>query len=503
MGFYLNIALAISSFFFCLLCVSSTKRLFYHPLSRFPGPPAAAITLLYKAYFDIILDGGWAEHLEYLHDIYGTIIRVGPNELHFSEPSAYNEIYGMGTKFSKHPAMYSSFATDLSVFALFDHHEATQRRNLIGPFFSRRAILNLENTVRSKVDGLISRLLMQGSSKKSADLDLAFRSTSLDIITSYCFASKTPSNQAPHEFQKDILASIDGTLPMIWVFKHFPFIKYLLLGVPEIFASVLKPSTVGILEQRRQMGKQIDYIMKDPSSLDNVDHETIYHYFLNPQEDNQRLPPITREWLLDEGLYMRFAAGDTVGNTCTVAAYHVLTNEHVHKTLTQELREAWPDKDLWLGLESLEKLPYLTAVIKESLRMAHGVVTPLPRVIGPHEAEISGTIIPPGTVVSMGAMIMHRNPRIFTDPSRFYPERWLQDDSQGLEKYLVSFSKGPRSCLGINLAWCELYLIIGAIFRRLDMEADSPSPENVSFREYFVPLHRGKHLQAFISSQHD
>lgn len=57
----------------------------------------------------------------------------------------------MGTKYTKQPALYSCFATDLSVFAMFDHHEAAQRRNLIGPFFSRRSILNLENTVQSKV----------------------------------------------------------------------------------------------------------------------------------------------------------------------------------------------------------------------------------------------------------------------------------------------------------------------------------------------------------------
>jgi len=154
---------------------------------------------------------------------------------------------------------------------------------------------------------------------------------------------------------------MDQTLPMIWVFKHFPLIKKLLLGVPECFASVLKPSTKGILEQRKQMGSQIDEILKDPSSLQNADHETIYHHFLTPQPDNQRLPPITREWLLDEGLYMRFAGSDTVGNTCTVATYHILSNKHVHQKLMSVLREAWADRDAPASYEILEKLPYLVS----------------------------------------------------------------------------------------------------------------------------------------------
>ena len=53
------------------LTVQSVRRLFFHPLSKYPGPRLAAMTLWYKAYFDIVMDGGWAEHLEYLHEVYG------------------------------------------------------------------------------------------------------------------------------------------------------------------------------------------------------------------------------------------------------------------------------------------------------------------------------------------------------------------------------------------------------------------------------------------------
>ncbi|KAF4610870.1 hypothetical protein D9613_007210 [Agrocybe pediades] len=476
------------------------QRIHHHALSKYPGPRLAAFTTWYRAYYDILMDGAWAQHLESLHEQYGPIVRVGPNELHFGDPRAYNDIYGMGTRHTKQREMYRCFSTDLSVFAMSDHHEAMQRRNLIGPFFSRRAILALERTVQGKIDLLVSRLLQYSNTNKPANLDLAFRSASLEVITAYCFAQSSSSQgKDPLDFDCDILRAIDQTLPMIWVFKHFPLIKTLLLGVPECFASVLKPSTKGILEQRKQMGAQIDEIMKDPSSLQNVDHETIYHHFLTPQPDSQRHPPVTRDWLLDEGLYLRFAGSDTVGNTCTVAAYHILENRDVHRKLSQALKEAWPDKDLPPSYEVLEKLPYLTAVIKESLRMAHGVVSPLPRIVGPSDSEIAGEIIPTGTVVSMGACMVHKNAEIFPDPMAFKPERWLAEGSTELEKYLVSFSKGPRGCLGINLAMCELYLLIGTIFRKLDLVPDKPTVDNISYREYFVPIHRGRHFHAFVS----
>lgn len=496
-----NLVAIVSSLLLVHCVAHGIHRFFFHQLARFPGPPLAALTLWYKAYYDIILDGGWSEHLDALHATYGPVVRVAPNELHFSEPRAYGEIYGMGTKFTKQPHLYSCFATDLSVFALTDLHEATQRRNLIGPFFSRKAILKLEKVVQTQVDNLVSRLLEYELTKEAANLDFAFRAASLDVITAYCFGLKGNLTNASRSFQNDILLAMDATLPMIWVFKYFPFIKHFLLSVPEWTAAYLKPGTTGILEQRQQMGAQIDKLLKDPSSLEDIEHETIYHHLLNPQPENQRMPPVSRSWLLDEGLYMRFAGSDTVGNVCTVGAYHILTNPWIHSKLVEELQQAWPDVSSTIGYEALEKLPFLTAVIKESLRMAHGVVTPLPRIVGPMDSEISGMTIPAGTVVSMGATIVHRNPEIFPEPFTFTPERWLHEDARELEKYLVAFSKGPRSCLGINLAWCELYLIFGNLFRRLALEAKEASIDNVSFREYFVPIHRGKHLEAYIKAK--
>jgi len=60
----------------CLLAVITAqvfKRLYNHPLSKYPGPPLAALTLWYKAYYEIIKDGGWSEHIGQLHNQYGML----------------------------------------------------------------------------------------------------------------------------------------------------------------------------------------------------------------------------------------------------------------------------------------------------------------------------------------------------------------------------------------------------------------------------------------------
>jgi hypothetical protein len=103
------------------------------------------------------------------------------------------------------------------------------------------------------------------------------------------------------------------------------------------------------------------------------------------------------------------------------------------------------------------------------LRMAPAVPVGLPRVVPSSGATIAGVSIPAGvrasfprllfcalltttpqTIVSQSPLFVHFSEQIFFRPHEFLPERWLQPESKALECCLVTFSKGPRSCLGIK-----------------------------------------------------
>ena len=86
----------------------------------------------------------------------------------------------------------------------------------------------------------------------------------------------------------------------------------------------------------------------------------------------------------------------------------------------------------------------------------------------------------------MTARLTHRNENIFENPMSFWPERWLE--KKQLDRYLIPFNRGPRACLGINLARAELYLILAAIFRRFDFgvsQVDQQRDIDVS-RDYIL-----------------
>jgi cytochrome P450 len=69
----------------------------------------------------------------------------------------------------------------------------------------------------------------------------------------------------------------------------------------------------------------------------------------------------------------------------------------------------------------------------------------------------------------MTSMLIHENERIYPEPYKFRPERWLKEGQQ-LDRYLVPFNRGARVCLGLNLARTELYLILAVLFRQFKFD---------------------------------
>ena len=80
--------------------------------------------------------------------------------------------------------------------------------------------------------------------------------------------------------------------------------------------------------------------------------------------------------------------------------------------------------------------------------------------------------IPPGTPISMTIVHVHDNRTIFPDPYEFKPDRWLPLDINGrhLQKYLVAFGKGSRSCVGMELEKAEILTTLANVFRRFGRE---------------------------------
>ena len=195
-------------------------------------------------------------------------------------------------------------------------------------------------------------------------------------------------------------------------------------------------------------------------------HPTLFHEILHsnlPDSDK------TVSRLQEEALIIVGAGTLTTSWALAVAIYYLLSNSAILTKMKDEFDSQLPHGNTRVSLPSLEKLPYLTAVIQEALRLSYGVPSRLQR-ISPDKpmvyTEPSGKTwrIPKNVPVGMTSVHIHHDESIFPDSYAFNPERWI--GNPGLEKYLVAFSKGSRQCLGINLAYAEMYLCLSTIFRR-------------------------------------
>lgn len=92
----------------------------------------------------------------------------------------------------------------------------------------------------------------------------------------------------------------------------------------------------------------------------------------------------------------------------------------------------------------------------------------------------------------MTSSMLHTDPAVFPEPQEFRPERWLPESKPkspangSLEKYLIPFGRGSRICLGMNLAYAEIYMTLAAVFRRFELELYETTREDVDVVHDFV-----------------
>jgi cytochrome P450 len=121
---------------------------------------------------------------------------------------------------------------------------------------------------------------------------------------------------------------------------------------------------------------------------------TVYHRLLDPTAYRDKTVP-SADSLYEESQALMFGGADTVGNTLMVGTHRLLMNAEKMSKLKAELHTVWPVLAREPSLKELESLPYLNAMIKESLRLSSGVVSGLLRIVPTTGATIAGTDVPP------------------------------------------------------------------------------------------------------------
>ncbi|KAJ5238509.1 cytochrome P450 [Penicillium chermesinum] len=473
-------------------------RLYWSPIAHIPGPRLAALTGWYETFFDVFQGGQFTFQIEAWHQQYGPIIRINPWEVHISDPDFYNQLYTATAKYKKPEDWRFRFGLENSTFDTIDHDHHHRRRGPLGTFFARSKILEFSAYIQQQTDRMVNRLQDEYRGQVVC-LNEAWGALTMDIITFYAFGLSYNFLDYP-DFKAPFTTAIQHLARSLHVAGHFPFLLTALKALPDSLVAILSPTMKPVFqfhEACSEIAVQIRHVTSGQNDRHKtVAHKTVFHEILHSNLDPIELLP---DRLKHDGASIVGAGVDTTKTTLSVACYHILANPDIHARLREELEAAMPVPAAPLSLTELECLPYLTAVTKEhpnfgtALRLAIGIAQRLRRINPSAPIQYGSYTIPPNTVFGMSSYLQLRDARIFPEPDTFLPDRWLGEpvapNGRALGQYLVPFGRGPRMCLGMNMAQAEIYIGLAAVFRRLDLELWETGREAVDMaREFFVPM---------------
>ena len=264
--------------------------------------------------------------------------------------------------------------------------------------------------------------------------------------------------------------------------RTFPIVARNILSLPSFIVN-MNPVFVSSQSFQTAVAELTAAALAEAKEEQTKEARTILHSIVH----NPAMPEEEKQFkrICNEAMILFGAGTETTGRTLTITFLHILLNPAIHSRLLAEIQPLVPSYAAPLpSVAQLEALPYLTAVISEGLRISHGVSGRLSR-IAPDEDLIypngpnGPVVIPAGATFSQSPYLVHTDEATYPEPFTFRPERFLVSegatDSEkaavaSAKANLVPFGRGTRACVGLNLAYSELYLTIAAVIGGLKLE---------------------------------
>ena len=473
----------------------------YARLKHVPGELAYGLTRFRLAY------DAWhacsIHEIRALHQKYGSAVRVGPNQISFNSLSALRTIYGAGSGFER-TSFYRIFDAygrpNLFTFASGVDHR--NRKKLISHMYSNQRLMEEQcvNMVKGKVQGFLD--MLRREPEQASEIFASLHYFSFDAISEFVYGSRyggttaLGGNKVDRRLIDDILDPARRRLA--WFAIHFPAYTAWITTRTGILGRVIE--SLGLLPMKRPFtysgirGHALQACLSYKTAVEaeelHLDDSTVIGRLFQVREKYQ----LSDMDIASECADHLLAGIDTTADSLMFLIWALSLPQHLRyqERLRKELCAITVDNAGWPDVKQLSRLPWLNAILKESLRL----YTPLPA-FEPREAPtaaiIDGVTVPARTVVGMSPYCMHREESVFPEPKVFKPERWLQEDgsllpeSAAQNKWFWAFSSGARMCIGMHLANAEMLMLVAVLYRRYTTSARHPdtSPGITSRFEVF------------------
>ncbi|KAJ4396529.1 hypothetical protein N0V93_000749 [Gnomoniopsis smithogilvyi] len=445
-------------------------RAFFHRLHRFPGPLPAKLTRFYAMKIAALT---LQTHLaiENVHEQYGDFVRVGPREISIKRASAIGTIYGPNSKCYR-SAQYDQPSTEAaksSIVGTRDVEAHRRRKRAWERGLGFRALDVYEPRVRSKVDLLLSRIARHEDTPLDAtELAMFF---SFDVLGDIGY-SRDFDLLKTGEHHEAITAIREQTV-YIGTLSTVPWLFSMIVNSMEVLSNIgIKTSFNIFLDWCTQ---QVDARRKAIHDEKNIgvakDPQDVMSWLIKAHDEGDGSAPPGEAAFQEDSRVLMVAGSDTTSAALTNSFYYLTKYPAVYRKLQAIVDAEFPGGEADWTYTKAKAIPYLDAVIQETLRLRPSVPSGLPRVTPPGGLQIDEVFIPGDVNISVPTYTIQRDPKHWDDPLEFMPERWetLSTDKTPF----FPFTRGKYACPGKNLAMMELIMVISRVALRYKMEFPS------------------------------
>ena len=364
--------------------VSAIYNVTLHPLAKFPGPKAAAISQI--PYASKIVRGKLPHWVKGLHEKYkSNVVRISPRELSFINASAWQDINGHRAghrDFEKDLAVYGSPPNKVHSILTAPRADHSRMRRVLENAFSVKAFREQEPIVLAYVDKLIRCLHeeVDRSDVNKVDVVQWYNWMSFDIIGDLAFAESFNclEDQAHHPWVEMVFGNLKG-ISLMGACNRFPLFKHLLpFLIPRRVHKMIADHwayTTERLSRRIKLEEDRPDFMS-PIMKNNVDGKGLRH----------------DEILSNASLFV-VAGSEAVATNLSGATYFLLKNPRIMNKLKAEIRSAFKT-NTEISVSNVAQLQYLQAILTETNRIYPTALTGQACIVPPEGDTVGGVRIP-------------------------------------------------------------------------------------------------------------
>ncbi|EHK46645.1 hypothetical protein TRIATDRAFT_90002 [Trichoderma atroviride IMI 206040] len=453
-----SVALPLLAVILGILYITYTTiyNLFFHPLRNFPGPKLWA--LHYGFYARLELSGEGHRRMVKMHIKYGPVIRVAPNHLAFCHPDAMNNLSSHRKpgqlENGKEESRSLSVPHSIIGASRTDH---TRMRKSMTNGFSQQSMISQQPLIKVYIDKLFEKF--QEASEKGEKIDAVawYNYTTFDIVGDLAFGEPFGclEESTYHPWVDLIFKSIKG-IAFDSSFRRMGYLHAILM-------SLVPKSMKDKFEQHKKLSEE-KVVKRLKSDTDRKD-------FIASMTSRKGKDELSLQELAVNAGILVIGGSETTATALSAATYFLGTNPEPLKKLCEEVRSAF-NNEAEIDLFSVGRLNYMLAVLDEAMRLHAPVPATTPRTINELGDTIAGYYVPPGTNIDIWYWTMFHYPEYWAQAEDFIPERWLGDPRFEHDKRQIftPFSVGPRNCIGKNLAYAEMRLILAKLIWNYDIE---------------------------------